>query len=118
MNFFILFFFIIISIELIIKFKYFSLINSLIKLIKKSTIVIANKKVSDNWKERIIPMYSLRMVKSSLSILFIFVLVICIFFIIEKFNDDFLNFIFSLKGILASILFGFGYIYVSKILKK
>ena len=118
MNFFFLFFFIIISIELIFKLKYVSLINSLIKLIKKSTITILNKKVSDNWKERILPMYSLRMIKSSLSVLLIFLSIIFIFSITGKFNDDFFSLVFSLRGILASILFGFGYIYISKILKK
>ncbi len=115
MNFIILFLCLIISIEIIIKFKYIFLINSLFKITKKAGKVIFNKKISDHWKEKIITAYSFRMIKFSLSILLIFVTIFLIFFVSGIFLVDLPKLIFSFKGIFASILFGFGYIYVKKV---
>ena len=117
MNFIVLFFFVIVSIEIIIQFKYFFLVNFLISLFKKANKVILNKRISDHWKEKVIPEYSLRMIKSSLSMLLIFLVIIFIFSIAAKFNEDFLSLVFSIKGIVGSILFGFGYLYIKNIFR-
>tara|TARA_B100001248_G_C27325088_1_gene428633 strand:+ start:74 stop:430 length:357 start_codon:yes stop_codon:yes gene_type:complete len=118
MNFIILIIFLIVAIEIIIKSKYFFLVNSLICLFKKANKVILSERISDNWKEKVIPQYSLRMFKYSLTMLLIFSVIIILFFIAGKLNVDFINLVFSIKGIVWSILFGFGYLYIKNLLKK
>tara|TARA_B100000131_G_C17705706_1_gene446592 strand:- start:112 stop:468 length:357 start_codon:yes stop_codon:yes gene_type:complete len=118
MNFFILFLLIVLSAEILIQSKYILLFNSLIKLNIKAYKIIVNKNVSDNWKEKIIPEYSLRMIKISLAMLLNLVFIILLFFMTSLFVMDFLTFVFSLKGIMASILFSFGYVYLKNLFKK
>ena len=109
MNYLILILLIIFSVEIIIKLKYVSLLNSLITLSKKSMKIILNENLSDHWKERILPEYSLRMMNLSFSMLFILFLIFLPFFVIELIFDDFLDFVISLKGIMGSLLFAFCY---------
>tara|TARA_B100000242_G_C42894906_1_gene415101 strand:+ start:199 stop:555 length:357 start_codon:yes stop_codon:yes gene_type:complete len=118
MNFLFLFLIIFLSTELIIKFNYILLIKSLIYLSKKASKVILNKKISDHWKEKIIQEYSFKMMKLSFLMIFIFTLIIVLFLLPTLFINDFLNFISSVRGIISSILFAFGYIYLKNLIKK
>ena len=114
MNYLLLIFVVIISIKIIQKSKYFFLINSLILLIKKATKVILNNKISDHWKEKIIPEYSYRMISLSLPIMLIILIIFSVIFLADKFHDDFLNFIISFKGIVRSLLVAVAYLYIHK----
>ena len=105
-------------IEIYIRSNYLDLIKSIIKVGKKSIKVISNKNISDHWKENIIPQYSMQMMKSSLKMLLIIILIILIFLIINKFLIGFLAFLFSLNGIIESLLFAFSYAYIRKIIIK
>jgi len=118
MNYLILLLIIIISTEILIIFNYSSLINSVIRLTRKAIKIISNKHISDHWKEKIIPEYALRMMRKSLSMLLIFLIVIVLFFITSTFLYEFLEFIFSYKGIIASTIFACGYFYLKKLIKK
>ena len=118
MNYLILFLLVIISVEIVIKFKYIFLLNSLVLLIKKSSKLILNPKVSDHWKEKIVPGYSFKMIQYSLFMLFIFSSIIFLFFLAATFSEYFLELIFSFKGIISSTLLAFSYAYIRKILKK
>ena len=106
------------SVEIFIRFNYIALINSTIKTIKKATYIILNKNISDHWKENVIPAYSLQMMKSSMQMLLVFLLIICIFLIVNNFFSGFLGFTFSLNGIIESILFAFSYAYIRKLIAK
>ena len=105
-------------VEIFIRSNYILLINSTIKVSKKATYVILNKSISDHWKENIIPAYSLQMMKSSFQILLILLLIIYIFIIVDNFFSGFLAFIFSLSGIIESILFAFSYAYIRRLIVK
>ena len=118
MNYLVLLLIIIVSTEIIIKFNYFYLISSLIKYISKANKLLINKNVSDHWKEKIIPQYSLRMMKYSALMLLIFLMIIILFLIVSIFINNFLIFTFSLKGLISSILFVFSYIYLKNIIQK
>ena len=48
---------IIICCEILNGLKYFSLLKSLLKLIEKSRFIVTQNKISDHWKEKIIPIY-------------------------------------------------------------
>ena len=53
------------SVEIFVRSNYISLIKSLVEVSKKAININSNKKISDHWKENIIPKYSLQMMKSS-----------------------------------------------------
>ena len=118
MSYILLLILIIISIEIIIKSNYIFLFKSLIKIILKAKNIIFNKYVSDHWKEKIIPEYSLQMLKISFSMLLIFSLIVLLFLVTDKFFSELLEFIFSIRGIILSILFGFSYIYLKNLLEN
>ena len=114
MNHLILFVICFLSVEIFIRSNYILLLNSTFKLSKKATSTILNKNISDHWKEKIIPKYSLQMIKCSMQMLMIIILIIFIFFIGDNVLSGFLEFTFSWNGIIASILFAFSYAYIRK----
>ena len=118
MNYLILIFLIISSIEILIRFDYPSLIKKLIRLNTKAFKIITNKRISDHWKEKIIQKYSFQILKLSISLLLILFLIIFLFIISSFFSSNFLDFTLTIKSLLAASLFAFGYIYLKKSLKK
>ena len=108
----------ILSIEVFQRSNYVALMYSTIKIIKRANHIIMNKNISDHWKENIIPAYSLQIMKSSLQMLLVFLLIICIFLIADKFFSGLLSFMFSLNGIIESILFAFSYAYIRRLIVK
>ena len=108
----------IVSVEVFIRLNFLSLLDSMLKVIKKVTYVIPQNNISDNWKEKVIPAYALKIMKYSLQILLILLLIMSLFFIADYFFNDFLPFTFSLIGIIESMVFAFGYVYLRKSLIK
>ena len=106
------------SVEIIIRSNYPTLISSTIELSKKAINIITNKNISDHWKENIIPKYSWMMMKLSIQMLLIFLAIIFIFLCVDKIFSGFLTMIFSWNGLIESILFAFGYAYTRKIFLK
>ncbi len=118
MNHFIILLICFFSIEILIRSNYLTLIKSLTNISKKAIYIILNKKISDHWKENIIPIYSLNMMKHSLQMLLILFLIIIIFVIVGNFFNGFFAFAFSWNGIIESILFAFSYAYIRKLIFK
>ena len=106
------------SVEIILRSNYISLITSTINVSKKAISIILNKNISDHWKEYIIPKYSIQMMKYSLQMLIVLFLIIFIFVIADKLLSGFLSFTFSIKGIIESILIAFSYAYIRKLIIK
>ena len=104
----------ILSVEVFIRLNFLSYLDSILKVTKRVTYVIPNNNISDHWKEKVIPAYALRIMKYSLLILLILLLIISLFFIADYFFNDFLAFTFSLIGIMESMVFAFGYVYLRK----
>ena len=113
-----LFFICFLSVEIIFRSNYISLINSTINVSKKAISIILNKNISDHWKEYIIPKYSIQMMKYSLQMLIVLFLIIFIFVVADKLFSGFLPFAFSIKGIIESILIAFSYAYIRKLIIK
>ena len=118
MNHLILLILCLLSVEIFIKSKYIYLINSIINVSKKAIYIILNKNISDHWKEKIIPKYSLQMMKFSLQMLLIFFLIIFIFLIADNLYSGFLEFTLSMNGIIESILIAFCYTYFKKLIVR
>jgi hypothetical protein len=108
----------ILSVEVFIRLNFLSHLDSILKVTKKVTYVIPNNNISDHWKEKVIPAYALSIMKYSLQILLILFLIISLFFIADFFFNDFLAFTFSLIGIIESMVFAFGYVFLRKSLIK
>ena len=102
----------IISLEILFRFNLLLKFNSIIILINKSVNTILSKNISDNWKEKVIPTYSLKIMKFSLQIIFLLILIACIFYVLNIINVSFLSYLFSIIGLIESILIAFGYLYL------
>ena len=108
----------ILSVEIFIRLNFLSLLDSILKVTKKVTYVIPQNNISDHWKEKVVLAYALKIMKYSLQILLILLLIISLFLIADFFFNDFLAFTFSLIGIIESMVFAFGYVYLRKSLIK
>ena len=108
----------ILSVEVFIRLNFLSYLESILKVTKEVTFVILKSNISDHWKEKVIPAYALSIMKYSLQILLILLLIISLFFIANYFLNDFLAFTFSLIGIIESMVFAFGYVYLRKLFIK
>ena len=104
----------ILSIEIFIRLKFLYLLDSLRKVAIKVTGVINAGNISDHWKEKVIPKYALTIMKRSIQMLLILLLIMSLFFIVDYIKNDFIKFSLSLVGIIDSICFAFGYIYLRK----
>ena len=118
MNHFLLMLICIFSIEIFYFFNFSKRVISILSFSKKVTSVITSNKISDHWKEKVIPVYALRIMKYSLQILLILLLIISLFFITDFFLTNFLAFALSLNGIIESMVFAFGYVYIRKFFIK
>ncbi len=104
----------ILSVELFIRLNFSSILDSILKVTRKATYVIPQKNISDHWKEKVIPAYALRMMKYSLQILLILLLILSLFLIADFFFNDFFALTLSLIGIVESLVFAFGYVFLRK----
>ena len=108
----------IVSVEVFIRLNFLSHLDSILKVTKRVTYIIPNNNISDHWKEKVIPAYALSIMKYSLQILLILFLIISLFFIADFFFNDFLALTLSFFGIIESMVFAFGYVYLRKSLIK
>lgn len=108
----------IVSVEVFIRLNFLSLLDLILKVTKKVTYVIPQDKISDHWKEKVVPAYALRIMKYSLQILLILLLIMSLFLIADFFFNDFLALTLSLTGTLESLVLAFGYVYLRKLFIK
>lgn len=113
-----LFLIIIFSVEIFIKFKVTFKVKSILLTLQKASGIISSKKISDNKKERIIPLYSLRLIKISFKILLIFFFIFSLFSFFNTLSTNFLKFSVSLRGILETLFFGYLYYSTRKSIVK
>ena len=108
----------ILSIEIFIRLKFLYFLDLLCKVAIKVIHVIPASNISDHWKERVISKYALIILKCSIQMLLVLLLIISLFFIVDYIKNDFLKFSLSLVGIINSICFAFGYLYLRKFFAK
>tara|TARA_B100001750_G_scaffold246189_1_gene267746 strand:- start:1298 stop:1657 length:360 start_codon:yes stop_codon:yes gene_type:complete len=100
----------VISIETFSKSNFLIQLQSIIEIIRKVFKVISSSKVSDHWKEVVIPHYALSMMRHSLKVLLTLIAIIAFFLMPSLFLEGFIDFLISFMGIIESILFAFLYI--------
>ena len=108
----------ILSIEIFLRLKFFSHLNLMLSITKKIAYIVPNRKISDHWKEKIIPIYAFKIIRASIQILFIFFCITLFFLISNILFDDFFKFFISISGIIESSLFLVGFFYLRKLVLK
>ena len=101
----------VLSIELFLRLKFMSYVNSIYKNSNKVFRVIISSNISDHWKEKMVPVYAFILLKNSLSILGILFLIILVFsaFVVLS-SSKFLTLILSITGVAMSIIISFIYL--------
>jgi len=108
----------ILAVEIFIKSNFLFTLDIFSKIIKKVVHVVASKNISDHWKEKILPVYALRIMKYSLHILIVLLFIIFLFITANYFNNDLLLYIFSFIGIIESLVFSSVYLFLRKSLDR
>ena len=114
MNHIALFLVCILLIEVILRVNFFNLLNLTFIGTKKIINIVSSNKISDHWKEKSIPSYALKIIKTSIKVVLIVISIILIFIIPNIFMSDFINFVSSSIGIVESLFFGLVYFYLRK----
>ncbi len=104
----------IVSVEIFVRLDFLSILDSFLKVARKVTYIIPKNNISDHWKEKVIPVYSLKIMNYSLQILIILMLILSLFMIANFFISDFFAYTLSLIGVIESIVFAYGYVFIRK----
>ena len=106
------------SVEVFIRLNFLSILDSILKVTRKVTYAIPRDNISDHWKEKVIPTYALKIMKHSLQTFLIFLVIMCLFLISGLLYNNLLALTLSLIGIIESMVFAFGYIYLRRLFTK
>lgn len=102
------------AVEIFIRLNFFLALNSLVLTSKKAVFIVSEKAISDHWKEKVIPIYALKIIKSSSQMLIAIIAIFSFIYILGNFLDGFHKFLYSIIGITESIIFVTGYIYIRR----
>ena len=102
----------VLSIELFLRLKFMSYVNSIVKNTNKVFRVIISSNISDHWKEKMVPVYAVIILKNSLLILGILFLIIFVFAFFVFLSSSFLVLLFSTLGILISVIIPISYLFL------
>jgi len=106
----------IVSLEVMLATSLFSLFDNLATASKKTVKVLSSYNISDHWKEKAIPHYSLVIFKSSSLAFCILLSNIAIFYCGTVIDNTFSEHFFSILGIIESALICFVYIKIKKLI--
>ena len=98
------------SIELLIRLQLMSYVNSAVKISRKVLHIIITSRISDHWKEKMVPVYAFILLKNSLLILGILFLIILVFSLFIVLSSTFLALLISITGVAMSIVISFTYL--------
>ena len=98
------------SIELFLRLKFMSYVNSIGRNINKVFHVIMASNISDHWKEKMVPTYAFILLKNSLLILGILFLIILVFSAFIVLSSQFLALLLSVTGVATSIIISLTYL--------
>ena len=98
--------------------KFLYRVHLMIIFTKKSLNVLRSERISDHWKERIIPTYAWKLMKLAVQILMIIMFIFAIFLIVNFFLDGFIEITLSLSGLFISIIFVMIYSWVRRTFKN
>jgi len=105
----------IVSIEIFIFCNVLKIFGYISDATKKTGSVLISNHISDHWKEKVIPHYSILIFKSSLKTLLVLLMILALFLLPTIIIDDFVYHITSIIGIAESILICLAYVKIRKL---
>jgi hypothetical protein len=100
-------------VEIFIRLGALGRIDELKEILLKVTKTIRSPRISDSWKQKVLPRYSLMLFLRSLLLFLIFIGALSLFFVFSIsaiiFDGEFLELALSTKGILTSTIVAFSY---------
>jgi len=109
---------IIISYEVINYFNFKNLIKFNLIIYKKFYSLLLNKKLSDSNKEKLIIKYSKKLFIISINIVFVLLIILISFFVMDVLIKNLINFSLSIYGILLSVFTIIIYIQIRNLICK
>ena len=100
----------VLSIELFLRLKFMSYVNSILKNTNKVFRIIISSNISDHWKEKMVPVYAFILLKNSLLILGILFLIFLVFSAFIVLSSEFLALLLSITGVIVSIVISLTYL--------
>jgi hypothetical protein len=104
----------VLAIEIFLRLGFVTTLMAVLEISKKAYRVILSPKISDHWKEAIIPRYSIALMQSCLRMLIILMLMASAFLLADLLYPGTLRHALSLPGLFESLLFAFIYIRVKR----
>ena len=104
--------------EVFIRSNYLHLLRCLAHTTNKSLHLLSSSRISDHWKEQMIPFYSLKIMSCSVFILLELSPLALFLAVLGIFSSDFASQIFSFSGLLKSGLIGSLYILLRRTIVK
>ena len=107
-----------IFVELLIRLPVETTIQNISQIGQKSIKILASKRISDNWKEKIFAAYSGKLLKQTLLLasyfIFDFFIVVGLIIIAGQFQLDVVDFLFTFEGIIFSSITATIYFFIRK----
>jgi len=104
----------VLAVETFIRLNFIQSFHNVLKEIKRAQKVILSDKISDHWKEKVVPSYALSLLANSLMILATLLFVLLVFFLAVLLSPSLLNVSISPLGIIESIVFSYVYFRLRK----
>lgn len=105
-------------VELLIRLPVETTIQNITQIGQKSLKILASKRISDNWKEKVFAAYSGKLLKQTLLLasyfIFDFLVVTCLIIIADQFQLNVADFLFTFEGIIFSSITATIYFFIRK----
>lgn len=96
-------------IEFIVRSPFFKNLKAVMAVSKKAAAVITSKNISDHWKEKSLPVYSAKIMTSSIVMLLILSALIVVIYLVYMFQPTYYTFFSSTAGLLTATIFSIAY---------
>lgn len=103
------------TIELFLRFNFLDHFSKIKKHFSQVLHILISSNVSDHWKEKMVPFYAFKILKSSSLFLTYFIVIIIVLFAFDIISDSFFSLLISMKGVIFSFLLSFSYFKIKKI---
>lgn len=113
-DYFLLSLFSLLAIEIFITLKAIAFIRASFIIYTKLAKLITSNKISDHWKEKMVPYYAVLAIKENIKFLSVLVAIVVPYFFFTQLSNSFLEFSLSSVGIFIMLLFSALYLQIRK----
>ena len=106
----------IVAIEIFIRSGFLTYLATILQTANKVSHVIIAAKISDHWKEKVVPTYAFIIFRNSLLILAILIAIAMVFFGFSQLSNELIMYTLTVKGIIESVIIAYIYIKVKNMI--